>query len=83
MGFPYERFMAMADDRRNSAPLGHVTLMARVRAEFDESPGMRLTEAQVCRLFHLDPGAGASILTALCEVGFLSKDPSGRFRKSA
>jgi hypothetical protein len=61
--------------------LGIVALLERVRAEFLEAPGMRLSEAQVTRLFHLDALTTISILTALCDVGFLVKDASGRYAR--
>jgi hypothetical protein len=66
----------------STAPVAETPLAGRVRAEFTESAGLQLTEAQACRLFQLEPVVGASLLVALCEIGFLVKDRSGRFRKA-
>ena len=57
-------------------------LAARVRAEFDESPGLRITEQQVCRLFGLDPDVCPAIVEALVRSGFLVRDSSGRYSKT-
>jgi hypothetical protein len=57
-------------------------LTARVRAEFDESPGMRLTEPQVRRLLNLDPVACSAILAALCDNGILVRDHTGHYRRA-
>lgn len=65
----------------DAAPQTIGTVTARVRAEFVECPGMRLTERQACCLFGLDPVACASVLAALCDTGFLVKDQSSQFRK--
>jgi hypothetical protein len=46
-------------------------LLARIRAEYDEMPGMRLTVAQAARLFNLDPGRCAHVLHALVSDGAL------------
>ena len=65
-----------------AGPLSVATLAERMRARFIESPDLHLTEAQACHLFHLDAVVGASILAALCDLGFLVEDQSGRFRKA-
>jgi hypothetical protein len=62
-----------------SRAIGRLT--QRMRAEFNECPGLLLTQAQVCRLFQLEPMVGGAILSALIDVGFLTRDQSGRFRK--
>jgi hypothetical protein len=57
------------------------TIVERVRDEFMESPGLSLTPAQAQRFFGLDPARGASILSGLCDAGFLLRDKEGRFRR--
>ena len=56
-------------------------VVERVRAEFIESPGLSLTPSQAQRLFGLEPARGASILSGLCDAGFLLRDKEGRFRR--
>ena len=51
-----------------SAPIDP-TLHARVRAEYLEMPGLRLTLGQAARLFNLDPERCASVLHALVTDG--------------
>jgi hypothetical protein len=55
-------------------------LVDRVRAEFEEAPGLSLTPAQAHRLFGLKPEVGAALLSLLCDTGFLMRDSTGRFR---
>ena len=59
-------------DRRT--PAARAALLARVSAEFQEMPCMRLTAAQARRLFGLRPDVCQRILTALVRQGFLSCD---------
>jgi hypothetical protein len=44
-----------------------------VRAEYLESPGLRLTKDQVQRLWGLDPITCEALLAALVDVGFLRR----------
>jgi len=48
-----------------------VTLHARIRAEYLEMPGMRLTLAQAARLFNLERAHCARVLDALVTDGSL------------
>ena len=50
-----------------------------IDAEFDEMPGMRLTRAQVRRLWNLTDLECGQVLDHLCESGFLTCDQAGRF----
>jgi hypothetical protein len=52
-----------------------------VDAEFREMPGMRLTEAQVRRLWHLSPGECRTVLKDLADTGRLFRDASGRYTR--
>ncbi len=45
--------------------------LKRVRAEFDEMPGLCLTRPQAQRLFGIDEGTCDVLLQILVEVGFL------------
>jgi len=47
------------------------TLHARVRGEYREMPGLRLTLPQAARLFNLDPAQCEQVLDALVTDGAL------------
>ena len=54
-------------------------VLARIRAEYLEMPGLRLTTAQAKRLWGLDSTACEAILTALHEARFLRRLEDGTF----
>jgi hypothetical protein len=49
-------------------------LFARIRAEFDEMPGMKLTLQQAARLFDLQQAPCERVLDDLVKGGVLSND---------
>ena len=53
---------------------------ARIRGEFLEMPGLRLTQAQARRLWGLDAPACSSALSTLVRAGFLRIGPDGAYR---
>jgi DNA-directed RNA polymerase subunit RPC12/RpoP len=55
------------------------TLTDRIRAEFGELPGLKVTFAQACRLWHADEAKCLAALEALVDEGFLHRAPSGAF----
>jgi hypothetical protein len=55
------------------------SLLARIRGEYREMPGLRLTPAQARRLWQLDPPICDAILNALLAEGFLSQTRDGSF----
>lgn len=55
-------------------------LLRRVRGEFREMPGMRLTIDQAMRLWMLDRTTCASIFDSLVGARFLDRDATGRYR---
>lgn len=61
------------------APFSFEDLLERVRAEFVEQPGLRLTEAQAARLWHLDQHTCNRVLAALTDNAFLRCNPDGRY----
>lgn len=61
------------------APFSFEDLLERVRAEFIEQPGLRLTEAQAARLWHLDQPTCSRVLTTLTDGAFLKRGFDGRF----
>ena len=58
-------------------------LLARIRSEFMEMPGLRLTLIQARRLFALDVVTCAAALTALEAAGFLTRTRDGAFMMGA
>jgi hypothetical protein len=57
-------------------------LLHRIRGEFVEMPGLRLTKAQAARLWHLDPVIVTSLLGMLVETQFLAHTPDGAYRRA-
>ena len=55
------------------------SLLTRVRAEYDEMPGLRLTLAQACRLWQVDATTCQSLLDTLIRQSFLARTRDGAF----
>jgi hypothetical protein len=53
------------------------SLVARVRGEYFEMPGLRVTLAQACRLWQVDVSTCEMLFEYLVRVGFLCKTDSG------
>jgi len=60
--------------RRDMTPLFH-----RVRSEYLEMPGLRLTSAQASQLWSLDRSTSEHILDGLTTAGFLSRNRNGAY----
>ena len=58
-------------------------LMQRVRREYDELPGLRLTRWQAQRLWRLDPNECEIVLTSLVRSTFLIEARDGTFLRRA
>jgi hypothetical protein len=56
-------------------------LVERIRAEYLEQPGLRLTEAQACRLWRLDEPTTRHALTELTGAAFLHRTEDGRYAR--
>jgi hypothetical protein len=54
-------------------------LLTRIRSEFSEMPGLRLTLQQARRLLNLDTITCAAALSVLEAAGFLAKTREGAF----
>ena len=52
-------------------------LVGRIRAEFLEMPGLRLTVTQAARLWGIDEGSCRRVIDALIGSSFLRWTPSG------
>ena len=55
-------------------------LVRRIRGEYLEMPGLRVTARQAQRLFGLDAAACDEVLAGLLQSGFLSLTVDGMFR---
>ena len=55
------------------------TLVARIRGEYREMPGLRLTFAQACRLWQVDAATCKAVLQTLVDEGFLVGSHEGTF----
>ena len=64
--------MHCTEDRMELSPL-----IQRVRSEFTEMPGLRLTPAQAGRLLGLDAQSCQRVLNALVQCAFLRWTPDG------
>jgi hypothetical protein len=53
------------------------TLVERVRSEFNEMPGLRLTPAQAARLWGMDDSSCQRVISALVQSAFLRWTPNG------
>jgi hypothetical protein len=54
-------------------------LLSRIRGEYRDMPGLRLTFAQACRLWHVDAATCEVVLRALVAEHFLARTANGRF----
>ncbi len=57
-------------------------LLHRIRGEFVEMPGLRLTGDQAARLWHLDPTHVTSLLRSLVDARFLDRTVDGAYRRA-
>jgi hypothetical protein len=55
------------------------SLVDRVRGEYREMPGLRLTFAQACRLWQVDPPTCEMLLEQLVRETFLRKTLDGAY----
>jgi hypothetical protein len=55
------------------------SLVARIRGEYREMPGLQLTFAQACRLWQLDASTCEMLLEQLVREAFLYKTDNGAY----
>jgi hypothetical protein len=55
------------------------TLTDRIRSEFRDLPGLKITFQQACRLWHSNEAQCLAALDALISEGFLTRSASGAF----
>ena len=71
---------AMITSPPRSAPLA--ALLQRVRDQYRETPGLKLTKPQATLLFGVAPSVCAAMLRALVMENFLSRAGDGLFARS-
>jgi hypothetical protein len=59
------------------------SITERVRGEFREMPGLKLTIAQAGRLWSLDPPTCSEVLSELVQTGFLCRSADGAFCRAS
>lgn len=57
-------------------------LLRRIKAEYQEMPGLRLTLEQAGRLWGVDAESCRALLRALVDANFLSRTKDGAFVRS-
>jgi hypothetical protein len=70
--------IASAEPGESDAPQLE-SLVTRVRGEYFEMPGLRVTFAQACRLWQVDVSTCELLLDQLVREGFLCKTDNGQF----
>lgn len=54
-------------------------LASRIKGEYREMPGLRLTLPQACRLWHIDPAVCEQVLDSLMREGVLHRTHEGAY----
>jgi hypothetical protein len=62
---------------------GMTPLLHRIRSEFLEMPGLRLTPAQAARLWAIDRHMSEQLLDGLTMTGFLLKNRDGAYLRAS
>lgn len=63
-------------------PTAEQLLERRIRGEYREMPGLRLSPRQASRLWSIDGAKCADMLEALVRAGFLRRDRNGLYARS-
>src|SRR5438093_7064912 len=64
---------------KRSVMATHEQLLDRIRGEYVEMPGLRLTFPQACRLWHVDPQTCQTVLRDLVAERFLHQAQDGAY----
>ena len=71
-----DQFM-VAFEKTEEVTMEFEAVLRRIRAEFVEMPGLRLTPAQATRLWGLEGEACHAVIKALIDASFLRWTPAG------
>jgi hypothetical protein len=63
-------------------PTAEQLLERRIRGEYKEMPGLRLSPRQASRLWSVECEACAEVLDALVRTGFLRRDRNGMYARN-
>ncbi len=77
--------MSIAASSHAFVRIGHADsdgLIARIKAEYQEMPGLSLTRTQAQRLWHLDETTCHTVLARLVASGFLRLTVKGIYTRS-
>ena len=69
--------MSMAALEKEEEMMEFEAVLRRVRSEFVEMPGLRVTPAQATRLWGLEGDACQKVIKALIDASFLRWTPAG------
>jgi DNA-binding IclR family transcriptional regulator len=58
-------------------------LTQRIREEFEEAPGLRVTVSEAARFWGLDESTCEQVLVHLFAAGFLSRGNDSRYRQAS
>ena len=72
-----KRVAALEKAKEEEEAMEFEAVLRRVRSEFVEMPGLRLTPAQATRLWGLDGDACQAVIKALIDASFLRWTPAG------
>lgn len=64
-----------------SEPCLPQALLQRIKGDYEEQPGLRLTPQQAQRLWGLDGPTCSAVLMALVDSGVLQRSADGRFMR--
>jgi hypothetical protein len=73
----------LVGDGHGATPPGQNTLRERLRSEFIEMPGMRLTVGQVQRLCGVERLICTAVLDALVDENFLRRHADGTYARAS
>ena len=59
------------------------TLLSRIRSEFLEMPGLKLTVRQAARLWGLESATSERLLARLADAGFLWRSHDGAYTRAS
>lgn len=59
----------------------HGDLVQRIKGEYEEMPGLRLTESQARRLWGMPPDVCTQVLAILVDEQFLQRTHDGAFMR--
>jgi Fic family protein len=59
-----------------------LNLVQRIREEFEEAPGLRVTVREAARFWALDEQTCGRVLAQLLATGFLARGGDGRYRQT-